>query len=350
MSDSFKTLFGKEAEADAFAPGRVNLIGEYTDLVGGSVLPMPLTKGITIEVAHSDGTNLAFSCQQQEQVELNLAASAKATWTDYVVGPLLMMRRAGLRVPDLNIRIDADLPAGAGVSSSAALEVAIIRTVLALTGEKLAPVEIARLARQAENEYCGVPCGIMDQMAVAVGERGKALSLDCGKLSYRNLTIPKDWCIAVVHCGQARQLVDGAYAERRDAILEAESILGGSLKHASPEMLSKISEPIVQKRARHVITEMARVAQAVEALESGDRNAFGTLMNESHQSLQTDFDVSTPGLDVLVDAARAAGAHGARLTGAGFGGCIVALIDAPNKERWWQRVSGVCPAAWLVSL
>ncbi|MEQ9518616.1 MAG: galactokinase [Parvibaculum sp.] len=350
MPDTFKSLFGVEPMARVFAPGRVNLIGEYTDLVGGSVLPMPLSAGISVEVAPAQGPAQVYSCQQQDRQELDLGRAAKGIWTDYVVGPLLMLKQSGLNSPNLNYRIDADLPSGAGVSSSAALEVAIIRAALSISGETLSAIEIAKLARQAENDYCGVQCGIMDQMAVSVGESGKALALDCETLAYRNLPLPDGWCIAVVHCGQARQLVDGAYNDRRNAILAAEAALGASLRRVPVERLAYLADPLVRKRAQHVVTEERRVGLAVQAMEARDRQAFGNLMNESHTSLQADFEVSTPGLDALVAAARKAGATGARLTGAGFGGCIVALIDESEKEAWWQNVATTCPDAWLVSL
>lgn len=350
MGATFRSLFGVEPVAQVFAPGRVNLIGEYTDLIGGSVLPMPLAKGVRVEVAPSDAQGNVYSSQQGEMQALSLAPTATGGWVDYIVGPLLMMKQAGFTVPDLNFQIAADLPAGAGVSSSAALEVAIMRAVLAVTGESLSPVKMAQLARQAENLYCGVQCGIMDQMAVAVGEAGCALALDCETLTYRHLPLPAGWCIAVVHCGQARQLVDGAYNDRQNAILTAETALKTPLKNASLSALQQLSEPLVFKRAHHVVTEQARVALAVEAMQAQDHQAFGELMNESHRSLQLDFEVSTPGLDALVASAREAGAVGARLTGAGFGGCIVALIDETEKQAWWQAVSHTCPEAWIVAL
>lgn len=344
-------VFGQTPEASGRAPGRVNLIGEYTDLIGGNVLPMPLSKGITVSVSRAASGTRVFSAIEEETRGIDLANGPAGSWTDYVAGPLVMATQAGIAVPPLNLSIESDLPAGAGVSSSAALEVAVLRALFALQESEQPGTEIAKLAQRAENEFCGVQCGIMDQMAVAVGERGYALALDCGTLDYEQVGIPRDWTFAVIHCGVARQLVDGAYNERRAALDKAAKALGpGPLKDRPMSAIESLSDPLVRRRARHVLAEQARTVKAADALREANASLFGRLMNESHASLQSDFEVSTPALDRLVEAARSAGALGARLTGAGFGGCIVALVPAPDKDAWWQDVSARCPDAWPVEL
>jgi len=235
MSQLFEDAFGTKPDVTQFAPGRVNLIGEYTDLVGGHVLPMPLAKGITVEAGRVEKETRAHSHLQGETVTLDLGGAAQSRWTDYVVGPLVMLQSAGIALPAMNLSISSTLPAGAGVSSSAALEIAVMRAALALAGISMTEREVALLAQRAENEFCGVQCGIMDQMAIAAGTAGSALSLNCTTLAARNIALPPDWRFAVIHCGQDRQLVDGAYNDRRTAVEAAATALGKDLKDRSEE-------------------------------------------------------------------------------------------------------------------
>ncbi|MCE7999752.1 MAG: galactokinase [Rhodobiaceae bacterium] len=348
---SHEDVFGQEAAATCFAPGRVNLIGEYTDLIGGNVLPMPLTKGITVTAGPAASGIHAFSTAEETKIEINLGEGKKDHWADYVAGPLVMAERAGAVIPPLNLMVESDLPAGAGVSSSAALEVATLKALFAFIGQDTSGAEVALLAQKAENEFCGVKCGIMDQMAVSVGKQKHALALNCETLEWDQVALPKGWTIAVIHCGEARQLTDGAYNERRAALDKAAAELGPDpLKSQPVEVAEQISDPLVARRVRHVLSEQARTLRATEALRSGDMALLGGLMNESHESLRVDFEVSTASLDRLVAAARDAGAAGARLTGAGFGGCIVAVVTENERDTWWQKVSSECPAAWAVEL
>ncbi|WOF72979.1 galactokinase [Parvibaculaceae bacterium PLY_AMNH_Bact1] len=348
---SHEEVFGQKAGATCFAPGRVNLIGEYTDLIGGNVLPMPLTKGITVTVGPAVSGIHAFSTAEETKIEINLREGRKDHWADYVAGPLVMAKKAGATIPPMNLMIEADLPAGAGVSSSAALEVATLKALFAFSGQGRSGTDIALLAQRAENEFCGVKCGIMDQMAVSVGSQGHALALNCETLEWDQVAVPAGWTIAVIHCGEARQLTDGAYNERRAALDHAAEELGPKpLKSQRVDVAETLNDPLVARRVRHVLSEQARTLTATEALRAGDMSLLGDLMNDSHESLRTDFEVSTGSLDRLVAAARDAGALGARLTGAGFGGCIVALVAEHERATWWQAVSNECPAAWAVEL
>jgi galactokinase len=348
---SHEDVFGQEAVTTCFAPGRVNLIGEYTDLIGGNVLPMPLSKGITVTAGPAASGIHVFSTAEEAKIEISLNEGRKTHWADYLAGPLVIAQQAGAEIPPMNLMVDSDLPAGAGVSSSAALEVATLKALFEFTAQTKSDTDIALLAQKAENEFCGVNCGIMDQMAVSVGERGSALALNCETLEWDQVKVPPTWSIAVIHCGEARQLADGAYNERRAALDQAAKELGPDPLRGQPISVSeKLSDPLVARRVRHVLSEQARTVRATDALRTGDMALLGMLMNESHESLRTDFEVSTGGLDRLVAAARAAGATGARLTGAGFGGCIVALITEAERDEWWHAVSSACPAAWAVEL
>ncbi|MDO8838134.1 MAG: galactokinase [Parvibaculum sp.] len=347
MREAFDRAFGHSPAVAASAPGRVNLIGDHTDYAEGFCLPMPLPLETHVALAPA-----ASFRARSEAMAATLAfdpyGPPRGDWTDYIAGPLAELAKTGFEVPPVEILVRSSVPAGAGLSSSAALEVATLRAVLALTGQRLSDGEIARLAQAGENNYCGVQCGILDQMASAAGRRGHALLLDCRTNTGRRVPVPSAFHFNIVHCGAPRRLVDGAYNARRKATADAARHLGlPMLRDADASGLAALTDGEMLKRARHVVTENARVLAAVAALEAADLHSFGALMNESHASLAGDFDVSTPALDRLVESARRAGAIGARLTGAGFGGCIVALVPAGLPE-WWPGVAAANPHAWLV--
>jgi galactokinase len=261
------------------------------------------------------------------------------------------LSKRGFDVPPVNVLVRSDVPLGAGVSSSAALEVAVIRAALSLIGAEMVDGEIARAAQAAENEYCGVQCGILDQMACAVGRPGEALLLDCRTGTASLVALSPAFHFVVIHSGEERKLADGAYNSRRAAVEAAASALHlRSLRDATAECVVSLSDGEMLKRARHVVSENGRVLAAVDALHSDDVARFGALMSESHRSLAVDYEVSTPGIDRLVASAVAAGAYGARLTGAGFGGCIVALVARAEVASWWTRVGAENPNAWPVQL
>lgn len=347
MRELFRGIFGREPASEAAAPGRVNLIGDHTDYAEGFCLPMPLALETRVAMAPASSFR-AHSIDLGESAAFDPAGPARGDWTDYVAGPLAELLKAGIAVPPVDILVSSDVPQGAGVSSSAALEVATLRAALGFIGASLSGSRIARLAQQAENNYCGVQCGILDQMASAMGRPGQALLLDCRSNEGRLVPLPSGFHFAVVHCGETRRLVDGAYNERRRAVEDAASLLGlPALRDASLVELEQLTDPLMARRARHVVSENARVLAAGAALEANDPHAFGACMTESHRSLAADFEVSTPVLDKLVKNALEAGALGARLTGAGFGGCIVALLPA-GRDLWWRQVAAANPAAWLV--
>lgn len=343
-------LYGRAPEVGASAPGRVNLIGDHTDYAEGFCLPMPLARATYVQMARAARFR-ATSLDNGETRDFDPAAPPRRDWTDYVAGPFAELAKRGAPVPPVEVLIRSDVPQGAGVSSSAALEIAVLRAALALTGTSLDDVEIARAGQAAENLYCGLQCGILDQMASSVGRPGHALLLDCRSNEGRLVAVPATFRFAVVHCGVARRLVDGAYNARRAAVEDAARRLGlRALRDADEAMLAELPAGETRNRARHVVSENARVLAAMRALEASDRDAFGAAMSESHRSLARDYEVSTPALDRLVESALDAGAFGARLTGAGFGGCIVALIAPEEAQDWWARVSAACPEAWAVAL
>lgn len=327
-----------------WAPGRVNLIGDHTDYTGGLAMPMAIDLGITLtgergvdRAAESSGRRVALRSSDLPG-ELTFAvptapssaeeiARIEPGWGRYVAAVASEMVASGMEPSGFTGSIHSTLPVASGLSSSAALEVA---AALAL-GAIGTPVEIAELCQRAERLASGVPCGVMDQLAIASGVEGQALMIDCHALRVIPVPMPPDATITVLHSGRSRELAGSAYAERRDQCATAEAIIG-PLRLASPEALATIDDEVVRRRARHVIGENARVRSFADAMRRGDLASAGEVMVESHRSLALDFDVSTPELDHLVDSLIATpGVHGARLTGAGFGGCVVALSD-PEVE------------------
>ncbi len=308
----------------AVAPGRVNLIGDHTDYQDGLCLPMAIDRSVRAEFARrTDGA---------VHVRSENADDGTARTVDAVVRVLERLGRAAV---GFDASVSSTIPVGAGLSSSAAFEVAIALAAAAVAGMSLDNRALARAAQQAEHLARGVPCGIMDQMASVCGRAGHALLLDCRSLDISPVPLPPGVAVLIVHSGVTRRLDRSAYAERRRACEDAAARLGvPALRDAMLEQVR--NDPI----ARHVVSENARVRAFAGALESGDLGRAGRLMLESHASLRDDFGVSVPELDAIVDALVAAGAYGARLTGAGFGGCAVALVDerAPvpsvGAQRW----------------
>ncbi|HEY4343642.1 MAG TPA: galactokinase [Parvibaculum sp.] len=350
MKEAFSRLFGVEPQAQGAAPGRVNLIGDHTDYAEGFCLPMPLAHRTEVAMARADAFRAA-SLANDDMRGFDPHGEPRRDWTDYIAGPIAELLKRGFDVPPVDVLVRSDVPQGAGVSSSAALEVAVIRAALALIGAAMADDEIARTAQAAENIYCGVQCGILDQMACAICRPGEALLLDCRTNATSLVAVPPSFRFAVIHCGEERRLTDGAYNIRRAAVEAAASELGlRSLRDATPESIAALPDTEMRRRARHVVGENARVLAAVDALRAGDAGRFGALMSESHRSLAEDYEVSTPALDRLAASALAAGAFGARVTGAGFGGCIVALVAPDRAESWWARVAVENPKAWAVQL
>jgi galactokinase len=320
----------------AFAPGRVNLIGDHTDYTGGFVLPMAIGLGTTVTLERGGDVLRLRSAHDPEPAVVPLGVRDPGAvlpgWGRYVAGVVSVIR------PSVGGTgtVDTTLPIGAGLSSSAALELAV---ALAL-GFNGSPLELARAGQEAEHIASGVPCGIMDQLTSAAGRAGEALLIDCRSLEVTGIPLPDGVEVLVVHSGQDRALAGSAYAERYEQCSDAESRIG-PLREATAADAERLADPVLRRRARHVITENERVLACADALRAGQVAEAGRLMRASHASLRDDFEVSTPALDGLVaDLAARPGVLGARLTGAGFGGCAVALAEpgaAADVAGWRVR-------------
>ena len=317
----------------ASAPGRVNLIGEHTDTTGGLALPMAIQLGTVVTGERGGDRVVLTSDADDEPLDLPLEIGDPATvsppWARYVAGVVAELRPAA----GFTGSVTTDLPVGAGLSSSAALEVAV---ALAL-GFDGGPRELALACQRAERRASGVPCGVMDQLASGAGVAGHALLLDCATLDATTVAIPADVEIVAVHSGESRSLATSAYADRRATCAAAERIVGPLRDIVDVARLDEIDDPVVRRRARHVVSENERVRAFAAALQAGDLQVAGDLMAASHASLAEDFEVSTAGLDALVaDLSARPAVFGARLTGAGFGGCAVALCRPGAIDLGWR--------------
>lgn len=319
-----RACFGADPTVGGSASGRVNLIGDHVDYAGGPVLPMAIAA--RTHVAMAPAARDAFASEW----------SGDEGWTRYASGVLVELRAAGVVLPPVSVAVASEVPVGAGLSSSAALEVAVARAALALAGVAMAPREIALLCQRAEHVHAGTPCGIMDQWCVAHARAGEAILLDCATLDWRVVALPAELSIEIVDSGVRHALRDGGYAARRADVEEAAAMLGVPLLAALPPARWGELDALpgrISRRARHVVHECARVGAAVGALGRGDIEEFGRLLLESHASLRDDFDVSTPELDAIVSRARDGGAPGARMTGGGFGGsAIIARRRVPAAD------------------
>jgi galactokinase len=336
---AFAERAGRPSEGTWWAPGRVNLIGEHTDYNEGFVFPFAIELGTVAAAARRDDGRLrCFSLDQKEVGDVALAELAPGRlegWTAYPQGVAWALREAGVEIGGADVLVSTTLPQGGGLSSSAALECSVGLALTELYGQSLEPRDLALLAQRAESEVAGVPVGAMDQLASVLGEEGQALFLDTRSLETETvpLAVADDGlALVVVDTRVPRRLAEGAYGERRAQCEAAARVLGvRALRDASPAAVEARREDLgdlLHRRARHVTTENARVLEAVEALRAGDYEGLGHLLAASHASLRDDYEVSARALDVAVDTATRAGALGARMTGAGFGGCALALLPA----------------------
>ncbi len=350
---AFRAAAGHHAETAAFAPGRVNLIGEHTDYNEGFVLPAAVDRGVAIAARRLPGDTFTLhALDLGQRCTFSRARPARDPahpWADYFKGVVWALGQEGFEAPACEAAVTGDLPRGAGLSSSAAYEVAAVLVLRALGALPLASLDVAKLARAAENGFVGVACGIMDQMASTFGAAGRALLLDCRSLAHQAVELPAGLEIVVVGSGVHHALASSEYNQRRAECEEGVRILSSlragirSLRDVEPEDEARFFPqlpPVVRKRCRHVVSENARVLEAVKAMRGGDRVRLKTLMAASHFSLRDDYEVSCPELDVLVDLALAHPAcHGARLTGAGFGGSTVNLVDAAAVDAFSAAVA-----------
>ncbi|MEM9838187.1 MAG: galactokinase [Pseudomonadota bacterium] len=352
VHETFSTAFGGNPDTDVFVPGRVNLIGEHIDYNGGRVLPYALPQGVSVALRLRDDGFVSVASERFEGASKAALGSPPADgWAKYAHYTVQLARDIGWPVQGADIAITSNLSDGAGLSSSAALCVAVLKALRSVSGQTASDSEIAQLARRVENDYIGMPCGIMDQMAVAVASSGEALFLDTASLDFESIPLPHDVAFCVLHSGVHRELADGRYKMRKEECDQAKVYFGtDDLCHLPLTSLADATDldPAIGRRVRHCITEHVRVVAAAEALKAGRMNAFGDAMNASHISMRDDFEMSVPAIDALVETATTRGALGARLTGGGFGGCIVAAVERSEVERWTKDVLSEHPSAFLV--
>ena len=337
---AFHNFYGRPPQWHGVAPGRVNLMGDHTDYNDGWVLPIAIDRYTAVVAAERqlDSQLCVCSLALEEEISLSLEHldhPHPQQWARYVQGVVAEYQRLGARCPALDIVIASNVPAGGGLSSSAALELAIAHLLEAISGEQVSPHDRIRACVQAERQMAGVPCGIMDQTVVDMAEAGHAMALDCAKQDATPVPMaPGQVSLLVIHSGVSHALAEGAYAQRRQECEQAAERLGVStLREVTLGDVDRLTSESLRKRVRHVVTENARVQQTVAAIQQKDWGDVGALMTASHASLKDDYEVSCDELDRLVELACAErGVMGARMTGGGFGGCAVVLVELPRLE------------------
>ncbi len=318
-----------------WAPGRVNLIGEHTDYSGGLVLPAAIQLGITVQVA-SVADEIALTSTRDGAAEpfapdgSGPAASGWARYGQAVAAELAALGRAPV---GFVASVASDLPAGVGLSSSAALEVGLALALCAVAEFELQPLDLALACQRAELRAVGVPCGILDQAACVLGEAGEAVLLNCATLEHRRVAVPERAALVIVDSGVERSLESSEYGRRRGELEYALELVGAQRSTEVSSAQLEGLDPVSQRRLRHVVTENERVELFAAAFEAGDLEAAGRLLDASHASLRDDYEVSIPELDLLVELGDATGGFGARLLGGGFGGAVLVLADVDDADR-----------------
>lgn len=358
----FNRIFGSQPTHVVRAPGRVNIIGEHTDYNDGFVLPMAINRAAWIALRPRTDRQVAIYSTHFEQTitfSLDDFQTEKSGWVEYLRGVAWALTEAGYALTGWDGVLASDVPVGAGLSSSAAVELATARAFAVTSGFVWEPAAMAKLGQIAENKWVGANTGIMDQMISAAGKADHALLIDCRSLETELVHIPGGTVIVVLDTSTRRGLVDSAYNERRASCEAAARFFAApALRDVTLEQFEDQAsqlDPIVRRRARHVITENARTLQAADAMRRGDAAALGKLMDASHVSMRDDFEISSDALNAIVDAARREpGCYGARMTGGGFAGCAVALVDAAEAERFalavagtYQNATGLEPAIYV---
>ncbi|MFZ0478049.1 MAG: galactokinase [Terriglobales bacterium] len=369
LTERFQRAYGTSPKIFR-APGRVNLIGEHTDYNDGFVMPAAIEFYTWVAASPRNDRILHVHSERfAETIDLPLDALAgppRKHWSDFIRGVAAVMQAAGHTLAGANLLIYGQVPLGAGLSSSASLEVSTALALMSVSNLKLPPLELVRICQRAEHEYAGTRCGIMDQFIATFGRAGHALMLDCRSLDYNLLPIPPDVRIVICNSMVKHELAAGEYNQRRAdcergvKILERHLPKVVALRDVTPADLerhkSELPDP-VYRRCRHVVSENERVLAAADALQSGDLGRFGQMMYESHHSLRDDYEVSCRELDLLVDLASACeGVYGARMTGGGFGGCTVNLVRSESVghfQRWvaeaYEKQTGKIPDVYVCS-
>ena len=366
LSARFREMFHSEPRIFV-APGRVNLIGEHTDYNDGFVLPCAIEFLTRVAIAPRPDQKLVMrSTEFSEPFELNLQSSPKPLggWSDYVVGVAVMLRQAGHVIRGANLLVHGEVPIGAGLSSSAAIEVGTALALLSSIDAKPPLPEIAKLCQRAENEFVGARVGIMDQFVSCLGKAGHALLLDCRSLHFEHVPMPRQVKLVICNTMVKHELAGGEYNRRREECEAGVRILSRAfpgikaLRDATLEQLSSCANalpPVIYKRCLHVVEENQRVVQAIKSLRAGELDQMGQLMHDSHRSLRDLYEVSCRELDLMVEAAEGLpGYYGGRRTGGGFGGCTVNLLASGQAEAFresiakrYQEKTGISPDIYI---
>ena len=346
--EAFEALNHTPPEGVWAAPGRINLIGEHTDYNDGFVLPFALERKAVIAAGRRDDDRLHMvSLELDDEVSVALADLAPGAegWSAYLAGVAWAMRQAGHQVGGATLVMTSDVPLGAGLSSSAAIECATVAALADLYGLDIPKMDRAKLARVAENQYVGAPTGLLDQAASTLCEEDSGLFLDCRTLETQQVPLPmaeQGFEMLVLDTKTPHSHVDGEYGARRASCEEASRILGvAALRDVTDlvDALDRLDDETLRRRVRHVVTENERVLRAFELAKAGDLAALAPLLDASHASMRDDYEITAPTVDLAVEAAREAGALGARMTGGGFGGCIIALTQAGEADRIGRAVA-----------
>jgi len=351
---SFRERFGIEPQIIVRSPGRVEIIGGHTDYNDGFVLPMAIEReAVMLAARRTDRTIRIYSDLFDETCEFEVSAdlaAGKPSWANYAKGVAALLARAGKKLVGLDVLVSSTIPSGGGLSSSAALEVGYGRTMLAAAGETMDPVQLGLLAQKAEHDWAGAPCGIMDQFICVLGRAGHALLLDCRSQEFEHVAMAFDHAALLIADTRVKHdLGNSEYPVRRAQCEKAAAIIGrhergvAALRDVDAAMLEKYKgrlDPLLYRRARHVVGEDQRVMEAAAGFRSGDLAAAGDAMNRSHESARDDYEISCEELNFLVDRVRECeGVYGARMSGGAFGGCIVALIDTARGEAIEARLT-----------
>jgi galactokinase len=357
VAQEFTSRFGRMPKVSR-APGRVNLIGEHTDYNDGFVMPAALEFATLVAAAPRQDRRISvYSMIMDERRGFDLdspEAGGRHQWSDYVFGVAVMLERSGRRLKGADCVVFTDVPLGSGLSSSAALEVSVAHALVTASGLPFDPIEIAKICQRAENDYVGMRCGVMDQYVSACGVAGSALLIDCRTLESRTVPIAPNLRLVIVNSNVRHQHAGGEYNARRAACEEGVRLLRpylgpiAALRDVTPAELERhrrVLPELVYRRCRHVVTENARVLEAEQALRAGDFVACGQAMTASHASMRDDFEITCPEVDFLAGLAEAEpGVYGSRMTGGGFGGCTVSLVEADAVERVSRHILERYPA------
>ena len=352
--EAFRARTGGQPAGVWAAPGRVNLIGEHTDYNDGYVMPFALAQRVIIAAAPRDDDSWSVTSLNNESTKIFSAADLEpgmAGWQAYVAGVVWVLKEAGHRMGGADLVLTSDVPEGAGLSSSAALECAVLTALTDLADLDIVGIERAKLARRSENIFVGAPTGLMDQAASMLCTAGHALFFDCRTDAAEQVlfdTTSAGLEILVLDTKTPHALVDSEYAARRASCEQAARLLGLAALRDVTDLdaaLSQLPDPVIKRRVRHVVTENARVLEAVKVLRAGRIAELAPLLDASHESMRDDFEITVPQVDLAVETARDSGALGARMTGGGFGGCIIALVGLGESERIGREIADSFAAA-----